>query len=175
MRNILVVLILCLSCQTIKVKSQNAPIVEFNQFNENGVRKGLWIENKGQRTEFKYYKNGILDGPCWIMSSNDNHVLAIGRFENSKYAGVWYNFDDEGHLLSVQKNFKETIIQIPSKHKANGFCSNLCYCIHYYSNGFIKSEGLLLWNVSPDSDFTFEYGEWKYYNDDGTLMYTKNW
>jgi len=77
--------------------------------------------------------------------------------------------------LSVQKNFKENIIQIPSKHKAIGFCSNLCYCIYYYSNGFIKSEGLLLWNVSPDSDFTFEYGEWKYYNDDGTLMYTKNY
>ena len=42
-----------------------------------------------------------------------------------------------------------------------------------YPNGVIESEGILLWEISSQSDFTWEYGEWKYYDQTGKLIKTK--
>ena len=59
-------------------------------------------------------------------------------------------------------------------HKAQGICPYQCYSISYHSNGYKQSEGILLWDVSPDADSTFEYGEWKYYDDQGELVQVIN-
>ena len=50
-----------------------------------------------------------------------------------------------------------------------------CHMISYYLNGNIKEEGLLLWSEgeSPESDFSIEYGEWKYYDENGNLTEKK--
>ena len=40
-----------------------------------------------------------------------------------------------------------------------------------YKDG--KEIGILLWEISSQSDFTWEYGEWKYYDQTGKLIKTK--
>lgn len=51
-----------------------------------------------------------------------------------------------------------------------------CYTITYYPNGNIQNEGTLLWSEgeAPESDFSVEYGEWKYYDENGKLIKTRN-
>ena len=50
-----------------------------------------------------------------------------------------------------------------------------CYSVSYHPNGNIKNEGILLWSEgeAPESDFSREYGIWKYYNEKGILINTK--
>jgi hypothetical protein len=149
------------------------PVREMNEINKHdheGFRTGLWIENQGQQTKFCFYQKGTLDGPCWIVSANKKRLYSFGEFSNGEYSGVWYDFGDDGTLLSMQKDFKKTTCEIPQKHKAQGTCPYQCYSISYHPNGHKQSEGILLWDVSPDADSTFEYGEWKYYDKEGKLV-----
>ena len=60
-------------------------------------------------------------------------------------------------------------------HKTQGTCPYQCYSISYHPNGYKQSEGILLWDVSPDADSTFENGEWKYYDDKGELVQAINY
>jgi hypothetical protein len=73
----------------------------------------------------------------------------------------------------MQKDFKENDKPTPAEHDSQRICPYQCYCITYYPNGNKESEGILLWDESPESDFTFEYGEWEYYDDTGKLTKTK--
>lgn len=88
-------------------------------------------------------------------------------------SSIWYYFGDYGHLIMIQKDFKKNNTPSPAEHYSQGICPYQCYCINYYSNGIKKSEGILLWEEDPESDFTFEYGEWKYYDETGKLIKTK--
>ena len=79
---------------------------------------------------------------------------------------------DVYHRIVVESkcdSFSEVI------HKAQGICPYQCYSISYHPNGYKQSEGILLWDVSPDADNTFEYGEWKYYDDKGELVQAINY
>ena len=43
----------------------------------------------------------------------------------------------------------------------------------YYPNGNIEKEGMLLCTEGPWMDDSVEYGEWKYYDENGNLIKTK--
>ena len=146
---------------------------EINKLDHEGLHTGLWVENQGEQTRFCFYKKGVLDGPCWIISANEKRLYSFGEFSNGEYSGVWYSFGDDGVLLSMQKDFGKTTYEIPQTHRAQG--TYQCYTINYYPNGCKQSEGILLWDVSPDADTTFEYGEWKYYDDKGKLVRVINY
>lgn len=169
----IIMLMICLFSQASIIMAQSTLAVNINQVDSVGLREGLWIEEYGQQKRFSYYQRGILNGPCWITSTCSNHLLAYGEFFKGAYSGTWYSFDDDGILLSIQKDFKKVNVQIPIIHKTEGFCSYQCYHISYYPNGSKESEGILLWETSPDSDFTFEFGEWKYYDNKGRLAYIR--
>lgn len=175
MKKMIVLLFLGLFFQAFYANSQCPLSYNINQLDSNGVRNGFWIEKNEQQIIFKHYQNGVLNGTYWITSVYGNHLITIGEFKNGEYSGMWYNFDDDGKLLYIQSDFKKTFIQIPSIYNAKGFCTHQCYYISFYPNGCKKSEGLLLWNISPDSDFTYEYGKWKYYNETGILKYIKDY
>ena len=148
---------------------------EINKQDHEGLRTGLWVENQGEQTRFCFYQKGVLDGPCWIISANEKRLYSFGEFSNGEYSGVWYSFGDDGVLLSMQKDFGKTTYEIPQTHRAQGTCPYQCYTISYHPNGCKQSEGILLWDVSPDADTTFEYGEWKYYDDKGKLVRVINY
>jgi antitoxin component YwqK of YwqJK toxin-antitoxin module len=170
---LLVVVVFCLSL-TINMFAQKGYAEKINQLNEKGQKTGLWKEdtNNYWRTE-TYYQNGKKNGLFKSFSISRGELSCFGEYKNDIITGTWYYFGDFGHLTTIQKNFKKNDKPIPAEHRAQGVCPYQCYCINYYPNGAIKSEGILLYVEDPESDLTFEYGEWKYYADTGELTTTK--
>ena len=155
------------------VYAQKGYADKVNQLNSNGQKEGLWVDTiKKIRLHEVYYKNGIKSG-IFKQYNLKGKLFIFGEYCEGKECGTWYYFGDYGHLLMIQKDFQENTYKTPSEHHAQGVCPYRCYCIEYYPNGNKESEGILLWDISPQSDFTFEYGEWKYYNEDGKLIKTK--
>lgn len=145
-----------------------------NLRNTKGQKEGLWKEEEETDTKFytlTYYENGIKNGV--YREYQFNKLFVLGEYIKGKMTGTWYYFGDYGHLTMIQKDFQTNTYQTPTMHHVQGLCPFRCYCIDYYPNGNKKSEGLLLWDEDPQSDFTFEYGEWKYYDENGKLMSTK--
>lgn len=157
----------------VNMLAQKGYTEKINQLNDKGQRIGLWKENTNKywRTE-TYYLNGKKNGLYRSFSIPKGELGCFGEYKNDTISGTWYYFGDFGHLMMIQKDFKKNDKKIPIEHQAQGIAPYQCYCITYYPNGIKKSEGILLWNEDPESDFTFEYGEWKYYSDTGIL--TKN-
>jgi len=147
---------------------------KINQLNINGQKEGLWKENINEywRTEI-YYKNGKKNGVYKEFSIARGELSTFGEYKNDTIIGTWYYFGDYGHLMMIQKDFSKNTFPIPSIYQAQGYCPSKCYSIMFYPNGMKKSEGILLWDNNPESDFTFEYGEWKYYDETGKLVRTK--
>jgi len=143
-----------------------------NQLNSKGQKEGFWKENLDYQITETYYHNGVKSGIFKAFSKN-KELSCLGEYHNGEITGIWYYFGDYGHIMMIQKNFQKNTYQTPAEHHAQGICPYRCYCVGYYPNGNKESEGILLWNISPESDFTFEYGEWKYYDENGKLTKTK--
>lgn len=144
---------------------------KINQLNDKGQKEGFWKEDLKYQTEEAYYHNGLKSGT--YKAYRDEKLAYFGEFDNGEMSGIWYYFGDYGHLIMIQKDFKKNNKPTPTEHHSQGICPYQCYCINYYPNGIKKSEGILLWKEDPESDFTFEYGEWKYYDETGKLIKTK--
>lgn len=155
------------------IMAQKGYADKVNQLNSKGQKEGLWIEDTQNVKCYSYFKNGVRDGLYWCVNKLKNRISSFGEFLNGEYSGTWYYFGDYGHLMMIQKDFQKNIYKTPIEHHAQGVCPCRCYCIEYYPNGNKKSEGILLWDEDPQSDFTFEYGEWKYYDENGNLTKTK--
>jgi antitoxin component YwqK of YwqJK toxin-antitoxin module len=156
----------------INMFAQKGYAEKVNQLNSKGQKEGFWKEDLKYQITETYYYNGLKLG-IFKAFSKKGELTCLGEYKNDTITGVWYHFGDFGHLIMIQKNFKKNSQPIPAEHHAQGSCPYQCYGISYYPNGVKKSEGILLWDESPESDFTFEYGEWKYYNDKGELIKTK--
>ena len=144
---------------------------QINQYNADGKKDGFWKEDLGYQFEETYYHNGLKNG---IFKAYRNGKLSyFGEYKNGGMCGTWYYFDDFGGLVGIQKEFQKNDKLIPAVHRASGIAEEQCYTISFYPNGVKESEGILLWDESPESDMTFEYGEWKYYDEQGNLIKTK--
>jgi antitoxin component YwqK of YwqJK toxin-antitoxin module len=159
-----------LPCMDIFAQKEYAD--KINQFNDKGQKEGFWKEVSGNVKLESYYLNGKKSGIFKSFSQTGN-LNAIGEYNNDEISGTWYYFGDCGHLMMIQKDFEKNSYAIPLEHRVQGVVPNKCYCTEFYPNGMKKSEGVLLWDENPESDFTFEYGEWKYYNESGELIKTK--
>ncbi|MDD4608547.1 MAG: hypothetical protein PHY71_00125 [Bacteroidaceae bacterium] len=146
---------------------------KINQLNEKGQKVGLWKENRNkyERTEI-YYHNGKKNGLYRVLNITNGELYFFGEYKNDTIIGTCYFFGDFGHLSMIQKDFKKNNKRIPIKG-VQGILPYQCYCITYHPNGIKESEGILLWSEDSDGEFTFEYGEWKYYTDTGVLTKTK--
>ncbi len=54
------------------------------------------------------------------------------------------------------------------------FCKYKCHRIDYYPSGAVKSEGYMVCDEDFMVDF-WEIGEWKYYDESGNLIKTKDY
>lgn len=172
-KKILVLLIISFFLFYTDVFAQNGYVDKINQLNNNTKKEGLWIKEDKYHKYFMYYLDGILNGPYYVINTTKNVLSCFGQFLNGEYSGTWYYFGDYGHLMMIQKDFRKNTYIVPKEHNSTIICPHRCYCITYYSNGGIESEGILLWDEDPESDFTFEYGEWKYYDQNGNLTKMK--
>ncbi|MCI1682500.1 MAG: hypothetical protein LKI39_08090 [Bacteroides sp.] len=149
---------------------------KINLYNKAQQREGLWKDdiNKYWRSE-TYYHNGKKNGIYKLFSIERSELEIFGEYKNDTITGTWYYFSNYGHLTMSQHDFQQNTYQTPIVHhmRQKELCPFRCYCIFYYPNGNKKSEGILLWDKDPESDFTFEYGEWKYYDENERLIETK--
>ena len=148
---------------------------KINQLNGNGQKEGFWIDRTKHKVQEAYYKNGILSG-VFKQYNQKGKLLILGEYKNGKMCGTWFYFGDTGHLIMVFKDFAKNISSVVNEGNKKEYVPDYkCYSLSYYPNGNIQNEGILLWSEgeSPESDFSVEYGEWKYYDDTGKLIKTK--
>jgi len=151
--------------------AQKEFVGKINQANKQGKKEGLWIENNTHYIDYMYYHNGNPNGMFYRIKKTNNSLVWLGELSNGDYSGIYYMFSDYGHLIEEMKDFQKNIKK-SIEHQTQGICHFSCYCINYYPNGNKKSEGTLLFDDTPVMD-SFEYGEWKYYDENGNLTKTK--
>ncbi len=174
MKTLAIVLLAFVS--SLSVLAQKGDADKINQFNSQGQKEGLWKEDIGThwRNEV-YYHNGIEHG-VFRQYKKNGELSIFGEYCDGKMCGTWYYFGDYGHLWFLFKDFSRNTYSIINEGDQKEYIPDYkCYSIIYYSNGNIKAEGLCLWSEgeAPESDFSVEYGEWKYYDETGKLAKTK--
>ena len=143
--------------------------------NDKGQKEGLWVEHINYRVVETYYRNGIPSG-AYMEFMPSGRLDVVGENKNGQMCGTWYHFDNKGLLLMVFKDFAKNTYSVISEVDGKKYVPDCkCYSLSYYPNGNLKDEGILLWQEGDDplSDFSVEYGTWKYYDDAGRLTNTK--
>ena len=154
---------------------QNEISSDYNKTDSSGKKQGLWIEEKGQIRIEQNYKDGIRSGVYKQFFAGNLSIL--GEYTNGMESGIWYYYD-LGVLMMTFEDFVKNHDTITNEGNRGRYVPDYkCYSKAYYSNGNIKDEGWLLWNEgdSPESDFSIEYGTWKYYNEKGELIKTEEY
>ncbi|KAA3716481.1 hypothetical protein F3G06_00155 [Bacteroides salyersiae] len=153
--------------------SQKECAGQINLYNDKGEKNGFWREQNNYRITELYYQNGIEDGLCRIYNIKGK-LQYMGYYKKGEMSDIWYDFGDYGHLLSICKDFADNTIRISYNGGQTWWLHKYkCYYRSYYPNGNIEKEGMLLWTESPLMDDSVEYGEWKYYDENGNLIKTK--
>ena len=156
--------------------SQEAQDVH-NQYDENGDKTGLWITQDSCWRNYRNYKNGKEDGVSYRLDTDDDNLDYFARCSNGELVD-FYRFYDTGGLAYRMYNFRKLDVDLKSPYKDwtwDKAPDRICHSVEYYPNGNIKAEGdLIFWSDDdPEIDF-IEYGEWKYYNEDGTMKEKKD-
>ena len=160
----------------INIFGQKENINKVNQFNNKGQKTGLWVDSSGSFIIEKYYKNDILSG-IYIEYYTTGKLSIFWEYKNGLRCGTWFYFDNNGYLIMLFKDFSKNNYSIINEGDGKKYIPDYkCYTITYYPNGNIQNEGTLLWSEgeAPESDFSVEYGEWKYYDENGKLIKTRN-
>jgi len=161
---------ICFSC----CNAQKNMTKKTNQCNEKGQKEGLWIDSTRYKFTEMYYHNDSLSG-VYKEYTREGELLVSGEYYEGKRCGVWRIFKD-GHLWFLFKDISKNTLIVTNENNGKKYTPDYkCYLASYYSNGNMQDEGLILWNEgeSPISDFAVEYGEWKYYDENGKLTETK--
>ena len=148
--------------------------IPMNRVNDFGQREGYWRDSLGEGiTHELYYKGGKKDGLFKCFSRNDLFVL--GEYTADNISGTWYVFGDEGELVSIHNSIEFSKDSIYTGYPCcRIFYKYKCYRIDYYPSGAVKSEGYRVCDEDFMVDF-WEIGEWKYYDESGNLIKTKDY
>lgn len=106
------------------------------------------------------YKEG-----CSQKKLKPNIFLIIDRIVSSEKTNGILEIDSVRFNRSHIKPLKE--------EQCGGFDS-VAYLKYKYPNGNIRREGWVAFSEDPEDDFSQEFGEWKYYDNDGNC-YRKFW
>lgn len=143
-----------------------------NKYDENGNKTGLWITQDSCWRNYRNYKNGKEDGVSYRLDTDDNKLDYFARCSNGELVD-FYRFYDTGGLAYRMYDFREFEIDLKFPYKDwtwDEAPDRICHSVEYYRNGNIKAEGdLIFWSDSDIEIDSIEYGEWKYYNEDGTI------
>lgn len=169
-----VILFICfLFLNSISSFAQKDSLNEMNQLNSKGQKEGYWVEKSEYDTIELYYKKGKKSG-LFKSYSKKGTLSAFGEYAENIITGIWYYFGNEGHLDMIQKDFKTNTDIVLLDNGEKYLYPYKCYTILYYPNGKIKREGVLLWDEDPELDTVHEFGEWKYYNEEGKFIRIEN-
>lgn len=158
------------------VFAQSVKTAQINQYNSKGQKEGYWIEDRGFDRIETYYCNGKKSGLFKSYTKDNIPTLKFfGAYHNDKVTGKWYYFDEWGRLLFTESNITPNRDTVTLYGERKYVYRNKSYTTDYYPSGQIKREGIVLWDDEGDieSGNFHEYGEWKYYDEDGNLIETK--
>lgn len=144
-----------------------------NTFDVNDKKTGLWITQDRCWQSFAYYKDGKKDGVSYEVNTHYGTICNFVRYSNGEYVEIFTFNDKTGVLLSREYDFREFEIDLKSPYKDwtwDKAPDRICHSVEYYPNGYIKAEGdLIFWYDSDIEIDSIEYGEWRYYNEDGSI------
>ena len=148
--------------------------IPMNRVNDLGQREGYWRDSLGEGiTHELYYKGGKKDGLFKCFSRNDLFVL--GEYTADNMSGTWYVFGDEGELVytldSIELNKDSIYTGYPC---CRIFRKYKCYCTDYYPGGGVEKEGYMVCDEEFEIEI-WEIGKWKYYDESGNLIKTKDY
>lgn len=151
----------------------------FNQYNAEGKKEGLWIENleKGQDAlnklsdpkadskRIKTYKDGKLTDLSFSLWYGN--VSDIAMYQDDQPTGFIAHFD-HGALSSIILDCgRNTSYSVSGKNGECHYPDFKGYGVNFDSEGNIESEGILLWNKGERVQIeAVYYGEWKFYDKD---------
>jgi hypothetical protein len=143
-----------------------------NQLNAAGEKEGYWVTENGRQRIETYYHKGKKSGV--FKSLWANKLSCIGVYQDDIECEKWYYFGDYGQLLCMETDFQENTDSIKLDDGKVYTPDSRCYRIQYYDNGHKKREGNVYYFTKGDREIEWiEYGEWKYYNEEGNLIETK--
>lgn len=172
MKTKLFILLLISLTQNVNMFAQKEHSEKINELNNKGQKEGLWTDKGTYFIDYMYFVSGKPNGIFYRIKKSTNSLVWFGELINGDYSGTYYMFSDYGHLEIEMNNFQTNTNEVPLEHHVQGIFPNCCYCVNYYPNGNKKSEGVLLFDDSPVIN-SFEYGEWKYYDENGKLQKNK--
>jgi hypothetical protein len=96
-----------------------------------GRKTGLWIEDEGF-SEI-YYTDGSRNGLYKDYNHKNGKLSRMGTYKKGKHDGVWYYFDEQSHLVTIEKDISKnrglTVRLDDGKLKRP---ANKSYVISYY-------------------------------------------
>lgn len=95
----------------------------------------------------------------WVeeYSSDQGTLFAKGKYKMGEKVGVWKT-TSEGKRYQIDKIRKD-----------------ITYTKVYHPNGKISERGQTKLDIKPDNRHWFYFGDWKYYDDSGKLLYIKRY
>lgn len=159
----------CLMAQSMKSD-------QVNRYNASGQKEGYWVEDRGFDRIETYYENGQKNGIFKSYTKGPVPTLKFfGEYHNDNKTGIWYYFDEQGHLLFTENSIDTNTDTVNLYDKITYVYQKRSFTKDFYPNGKIRSEGIVLWDADDDielGDFK-EFGKWKYYDEAGNLIETK--
>jgi len=145
-----------------------------NSHNAKGQKEGLWISDWEELTSFRWFHNGQREGLSFAWYDYSNTIDQIEFFHQDSpvlYVGV----DEQGHISCIMvcgDNSEFNIMNLDGSLYLPDYKS---YCKHYYPNGRVESEGVLVWNRGDEIVFgdQVKCGVWKYYDQEGSITTKK--
>lgn len=151
---------------------QNVEIVEdaapkYNQFDENGLKTGIWLDTNSHYTYIKSYLNGHRNGIELVLTNPEradilNEALLI-NYRNDSISDLIVEIRNNQLSLTITGIKPNTNFQ-----PANKLLTYEGYMTSYDENGAIKSRGFLIFGEIFQIDCD-EVGIWTYYKRDGTV------
>jgi len=97
----------------------------------------------------------------------------LGEYWRGEPTGIWHYFNEQSRLIMIEsKIHKNTTVKIRLDNGKMVILPWRSYLIDYYPNGYIREEGLALYDENVEINY-FKKGIWKYYDESGKLVKTK--
>ena len=139
-------------------------------FDSNHKKNGLWIEMKAANQVF--YKHGFKNGP--FINYYPNHRVAIsGEFRNNTICGNWYFWNECGSVSAKFSQFTKNQNIYITIDKSSLLFHHKCRVKLYNKVGGVYCEGYCVYNDLEME--TYQIGNWRYYNEDGKYIGSKNY
>jgi len=153
------------------------PCTDCNKIDANGKKQGLWREPEGNGYTEIYYKDGLAHG-VYKTYDYPTNLRELGELKEGEYTGNLYFFGDgrgqipsavSGIMRNIEKN-TDIIIKCPDREIKFKYKT---YSEEYHpTSGVLLSEGVELFDHFHEN--VFRYGTWKFYNEKGELIKTKD-